>query len=374
MITLRSRRDPRAAAASFRIPAALTFGLLVVAGAAALSGCGSRSGKAAASSREVQGATAEAVRRQVPLQVMATGALQAARTVQVSTRMMGWVRKIHVREGDVVDRGAPLLTIDDSDLKAKRAQVEAGITEARAVLANAEKMLQRFEKLYGEQSVSKQQLDDVRTGRDRAAAGLESALAMRDEVNVHLSYLDITAPAAGLVTRKMIEEGDMASPGLPLLTLEQAERMKVVASLSERGVNSVQPGDMVTVEVPSLTGALYTVPVDKVIPTANPGSHTYDIEAYLDNRDGRLKTGMFARVHVTVGEREAVLVPPESIVERGQLRGVFITDADGLAQLCWVRLGHRLEDGVEVLAGLQGGETVVVSSAVPLVEGDRVVR
>ena len=300
MINLRSRCG-RCAAAPYRIPAALTVGLLLVAGAAALSGCGNRSGETAAYGREVQGVTAVAVHRQVPLQVMATGALEAARTVQVSTRMMGWVRKIHVREGQVVERGAPLLTIDDTDLRAKRAQVEAGITEARAVLANAEKMLQRFEKLYSEQSVSKQQLDDVRTGRDRAAAGLESALAMRDEVNVHLSYLDITAPAAGLVTRKMIEEGDMANPGMPLLTLEQAERMKVVASLSEKGVNSVQPGDTVTVEVPSLPGAVYTVPIDKVIPTANPGSRTYDVEAYLDNPDGRLKTGMFARVGVTLG-------------------------------------------------------------------------
>jgi RND family efflux transporter MFP subunit len=374
MITLRSRCGRCIAAAPVRTSTALTLGLLLVAGAVTLPGCGRRSEDTAARNREVQGVTAEALLRQVPLQVMATGSLQAARTVQVSTRMMGWVRKIHVREGEVVGRGAPLLTIDDTDLKAKRAQVEAGIAEAEAVLANAEKMFQRFEKLYAEQSVSKQQLDDVRTGRDRAAAGRESALAMRDEVNVNLSYLDIKAPAAGLVARKMIEEGDMASPGRPLLTLEQAERMKVVANLSEKDVDSVRPGDMVTVEVPSLAGAVFTVPVDNVITTANPGSRTYDIETYLDNPEGRLKSGMFARVHVTVGQREAVLVPRESIIERGQLRGVFITDAEGLAKLCWVRLGHQLEDGMEVLAGLQGGETVVVSSAVPLVEGDRVVR
>ena len=318
--------------------------------------------------------TTVAPARTVPQYVFATGGLEAAKTVHVSTRMMGWVRKIHVEEGQAVTAGDPLISIDDTDLRAKMAQVEAGIAEARAVLANAERMVVRFEKLYAENSVSKQQLDDVVTGRDRARAGITAAQAMRDEVEVHLSYVEITAPMAGIVARKKIEEGNMANPGLPLLVLEQNDRMKVVARLGEKDVSSVTAGDSVRVDVTSLADARFAVPLARVIPTANPGSRTYDIEAYLPNPTGRLKSGMFARVSVPIGERQAVVVPAESIISRGQLRGVFVVDGEGLARLRWIRLGHPLAGGVEVLSGLEGGETIVVSAEQPLIEGDRVVR
>ena len=148
----------------------------------------------------------------------------------------------------------------------------------------------------------------------------------------------ITAPSEGLVARKMIEEGDMANPGMPLVSLESTGAMKVVAHLGEKDVSAVTLGDMVTVDVTSLDGAVFTAPLDKIIQAANPGSRTYDIEVVLDNPDPRLKSGMFARVSVPVGTREAVMVPTEAIINRGQLTGVWTVHADGTAHLRWVRL------------------------------------
>jgi len=343
-------------------------------------GCGDKSDTATAASRskDVKATTGQARRASVPRTVIATGGLQAGTTVMISTRMMGWIRQVHVIEGQAVAKGDPLISIDDSDLRARKAQAEAGIVEARAVLKNAEKMAERFEKLYAENSVSKQQLDDVLTGRDRADAGVKMANAGLAEVNVHLSYLDITAPVDGIVTRKVIDEGNMANPGLPLLYVESAGDMKVVAHLGEKDISSAAVGSMVDVDVTSLSGATFRVPLTKVVPTANPGSRTYDIEAALNSDDSRLKSGMFARVTVPVGVREAVLVPAAAIRHRGQLTGVWIVDAGGIAHLRWVRLGHPLSepDGelFEVLAGLDGSETVVLASETPLAEGDRVVN
>ncbi len=350
--------------------------LLTVAVAllATVSGCGKKAETSAARGKEVQGTTALASLEEVPRVVTATGSLQADRTVMVSTRMMGWVRKIHVREGQSVARGDLLISIDDLDLKAKKAQAEAGIVEANAVLTNAEKMAERFENLYAEKSVSKQQLDDVLTGRDRAAAGLNMAKAGLDEVKVHLSYLSITAPVAGLVARKMIEEGDMANPGMPLISLEGDGAMKVVAHLGEKDVSAVKIGDMVTFDVTSLEDAVFEAPLDKIIQAANPGSRTYDIEAILQSPDDRLKSGMFARVSVPVGTRQAVLVPTQAVIRRGQLTGIWIVREDGITHLRWVRLGRAIGDKIEVLSGLAGNETVVLSTQQPLVEGDRVVN
>jgi len=339
-----------------------------------VSGCGKKSDTAEAHSKDVKGETVLVSVQTVPRRVIATGTIQANKTIMVSTRMMGWVRRIHVVEGQSVSKGELLVNIDDSDLKAKKAQAEAGIVEAQAVLANAEKMAERFEKLYAEKSVSKQQLDDVLTGRDRAAAGLKMAEAGLAEVKVHLSYLSITAPNDGVVTRKMVEEGDMANPGMPLISLESSGPMKVVAHLGEMDISSVKVGDMATIDITSLDDAVFEAPLNKVIRAANPGSRTYDIEASLCNPDPRLRSGMFARVSLAVGEREAILVPNQAVIRRGQLTGVWIVRQDGTAHLRWVRMGRSFGDAVEVLSGMSGGEIVVLSTQQPLVEGDRVVK
>ena len=340
----------------------------------AVAGCGDEAETASASGKDVRATVGQASRTTVPNVVTATGAIEAGTTVMVSTRMMGWVRDVHVTEGQQVAKGDLLVSIDDTDLRAKQAQAEAGIAEAKAVLANAEQMAKRFENLYADKSVSKQQLDDVLTGRDRARAGVRMAQAGLAEVKVHLSYLDIVSPVDGLVTRTAIEAGNMANPGMPLVYVETEGDMKVVAHLGEKDIASVAVGTLVDVDITSLADARFTVPVARINQAATPGSRTYDIEADLDASDPRLMSGMFARVTVPVGTREAVLVPAVAIHARGQLTGVWTVDDAGIAHLRWVRLGRPQGEHVEVLAGLDGGETVVLASEQPLAEGDRVVN
>jgi len=347
---------------------------LFVVTTAGLTGCGGKGAEVRPVGEEIRCETGTAASAELPVVATATASVEPEVRVIVSTRMMGWVSELHVREGDAVAKGQRLLTIDDQDMKAKRAQVDAGIREAEAVVANAERMAERFENLYEVKAVSKSQLDDVLTGLDRARAGLAQAEAARAEIEVHLGYLDIKAPVAGVVTRRMVEVGDMANPGHPLLYVDRIERMKVVASLGEKDVNSVTAGDMAHVQVSSLDDATYNVEVARVIPSANPGSRTYDVEMYVDNADGRLRPGMFARVRLETGRRQGVLVPRAALIERGQLTGVFTVDADSVAHLRWVRTGDEAGDAIEIVSGLDGGETIVVSSDKPLAEGDKVVN
>ena len=352
----------------------VTIAVVAAAATVGLAGCGSGTDSAAGGGKEVRAETGQAARIEVPRLVTASGNLEAANSAMVSTRMMGWVKQVHVEAGQRVAKGDPLVSIDDTDLRAKKAQAEAGIAEAKAVLANAESMVGRFERLYAENSVSKAQLDEVTTGRDRAAAGLKMAQAALREVNVHLGYLDIVAPTSGVIARRMVDPGDMANPGMPLLLLEQSARMKVVAHVGEKDVSAVGAGDSVRVDVTSLPGAVFATAIDRVVPAANPGSRTYDVEARLDNPDGRLKSGMFARMSIPVGTRSAVVVPATAVIRRGQLTGVWIVDDQGRAGLRWVRPGRTIGEQVEVLSGLAGGETIVLSAAAPLAEGDKVVR
>jgi RND family efflux transporter MFP subunit len=352
---------------------ALLVTLVAVVALAGLAGCGGSDEPAEYHPKEVRADLVDAVRTQIPRTVMATGELEAENAMEVSTRLMGHVREVMVQVGEKVETGQVLVQIDDTDMLARKRQAEAAIDEAEAVLANAETNLARFQRLYAEDSVSKSQLDEVRTGRDRARAGLARAEAALAEVEVQLEYLRIEAPAPGTVTRRLVDPGDMANPGQPLLMLEQTGTMKVRAGLSEKDVDLVAAGEEITVRITSLTQATYTVPIARIVPAANPMSRTFDLEAYLPNERGRLKTGMFARVEVPVGTREAILVPRDAVHERGQLTGVWVVGEDGIAHLRWIRVGQTIGEEIEVISGLEGGERVVLRADLPLVEGDKVV-
>ena len=348
--------------------AVLTLGLLLAA-----TGCGGGDEPARYEPKNVRADLVSAVRTTVPRTVLATGELEAENSVEVSTRMMGQVREVLVREGATVVAGQCLVRIDDTDVVARQRQAEAAIAEAQAVLDNAETNLSRFERLFAESSASRAQLDDARTGRDRARATVERVRASRAEVDVQLGYLRIKAPTPGTVTRRLVDPGDMASPGQPLVMLEQTGIMKVRAGIGERDIDLIDVGAEVRIKVTSLDQTVYTVPVARVIPSANPISRTFDLEAYIPNADGRLRTGMFARVEVAVGSREAVLIPAEAVHTRGQLTGVWVVDETATAHLRWIRVGRTFGDEIEVVSGLQGDESLVLRADLPLVEGDKVV-
>ena len=350
------------------VAATLAGSFLVVAG------CGKDHAPAQRVTKDVSASVVEARRATIPATVALPGSVSGENRVQVSTRMMGWIREVLVREGVRVAAGQLLVRIDDTDLQARRAQAKAGIAEAQAVLANAETNLARFESLYAQKSVSKAQLDEVRTGRDRARAGVEAAQAGLRDVEVQLDYLAIKAPFSGTVVRRHVDPGNMANPGQPLLEIEQVGTMKVTAGIAERDVNLVAAGDTVAVEIASVPGGAVRVPVARIVPAANAMSRTFDLEAYLPNPDGHLKSGMFARVLVPVGERSTVLVPRAALVERGQLTGVWLVDDQSQARLRWIRVGRAQGDDVEVLSGLNGGEKIVLKAAAALAEGDKVVH
>lgn len=324
--------------------------------------------------KSVPATVVEVERAVIPRVTTATGTIEAENSIEVSTRLMGHVREVLAREGQRVQAGEVLVRIDDTDMQARKRQAEAGIAEAQAVLDNANTNLERFERLFAENSVSRAQLDDVRTGKHRAEAGLKQAQAALAEVDVQLAYLSIKAPSSGTVTRRLVDPGDMANPGAPLVMLEENGIMKVRAGLAERDVDLVDVGAEVTVQVTSLADAEFTVPVARILPAANPMSRTFDLEAYLPNADRRLRSGMFARVKVPVGSREAVLLPTEALHTRGQLTGVWLVNDEQTANLRWIRVGREMGDRIEVLSGLKGGERVVLRADLPLVEGDKVVN
>ncbi|MBT2161549.1 efflux RND transporter periplasmic adaptor subunit [Zobellia barbeyronii] len=306
--------------------------------------------------------------------VTSSGKIEAAKSANISTRMMGYVDKIYVKVGDKVKNGQLLLSVNNADVSAKLAQVNAGITEATAAFTNAEKDYQRFTNLFNENSASQKELDDITANYNMAQARLESAKQMKNGVNAQMGYANIRAPFAGVVTNKFINAGDMANPGMPLLEVESPEKHQVLTMVAESEILDIKLNTEVTVLIKSLHKTVKGK-VTEVSSSAKNTGGQYLVKVMLDASDAKILSGMYATVQFPVERKanaSAIMIPTEALVEKGQLTGVYTISQSGTALLRWLRLGRVFGDKVEVLSGLSQEEQYVVSSEGKLFNGVKV--
>jgi len=286
------------------------------------------------------------------------------------TVLMGRVEEILHHEGDRVARGELLARIESRDVTARVAQAEAAVAAARAMEHNARLMKERMERLHSRQAASRKNLDDAVAGHEAALADLSAAEEGVKVARVFRDYSEVRAPFAGRVAEKRIEVGDTAAPGMALFVVEDASKVKIEAQVPESVAGALALGDEVEVEV---QGERLAARVSELLPAADPRSRTFTVRALLPNPDGRLRSGMFARVRLPGESRSVARVPEAAVVRRGPLTGVFVVDGDNVARLRWVTLGRLADSRYEVLTGLEAGERIVARPA-PELEDGRVIE
>lgn len=307
--------------------------------------------------------------------ISASGKIEAENSANLSTRMMGYVTKVHVKTGQKVGAGQLLVSINNTDLQAKKAQVDAAILQATAGYNNAKKDYDRFVNLFAQQSASQKELDDMTSRFEMAKAGLEGAKQMRNEVMAQFSYSNITAPFAGEVTNTFVKEGDMANPGMPLVSVEGASRMQVTAMVSESDITHIKNGMLVNITVKSINKEV----TGKVIEVSGSAKNTggqYLVKVVLNTNDKTILSGMFVNVQFPVANTvksatttDKVLVPVSVLVKQGQLTGIYTIGSGNKAILRWIRTGKNYGDQVEVLSGLTANESYIISAEGKLFNG-----
>ena len=303
-----------------------------------------------------------------------SGKIQASNSANLSTRMMGYVTKVHVNVGDRVKKGQLLVSINNTDLQAKKAQVAAGITQAKTAFNNAEKNYNRFKNLFSSTSITQKEMDDMTANYEMAKASLESANQMKNEINAQFAYSNITAPFSGVITSKNIENGDMANPGMPLISLETPKDFEVVAMVPETEISQIKKGITVTVLVKSVNKRIKGK-VSEVSTSAKNTGGQYLVKIALEKTDVNILSGMFSTVQFPVErklEASLVLIPTAAIVTKGQLSGVYTVSQSNTALLRWLRLGRTYGDKVEVLSGLNADESYIVSGGGKLFNGAKI--
>jgi RND family efflux transporter MFP subunit len=308
--------------------------------------------------------------------VTASGKIEAENSANVSTRMMGYVTKVHVKVGQKVNAGQLLVSVNNTDLQAKKAQVDASILQATAAFNNAKKDYERFTVLFNQQSASQKELDDMTSRYEMAKAGLESVKQMKNEVMAQFSYANITAPFSGEVTNTFVKEGDMANPGMPLVSVEGNGIMQVMAMVSEGDITSIKNGMPVKVLVKSSNQQLKGK-VSEVSTSATNTGGQYLVKINLEKTDNKVLSGMFVNIQFPIEKPKAksetiksgkILVPESALVTQGQLTGIY-TVSNNVAILRWIRTGKSFGNQVEVLSGLSANEKYIVAAEGKLYNG-----
>ena len=327
----------------------------------------------------------------------ATGTVRAKTAAVISSKVMGYVRQVSFQAGDRVRAGQLLVEIESRDLDTQVRQTEAAhreaeealqevdgaVTTAKANLELAQATFRRMDDLYQKKSISSQEYDEATARLKVATAGYEMATAKRRQVAARVSqaaegvnaaaslreYARMTAPFDGVVTDKRVEPGNLAAPGVPLATIEQAGVYRLEAAVEESRLREIRPGQGVAVRLEALDRTV-DARVSEIVPAVDAASRTNIVKIDLPAL-AELRSGMFGRALFTLGKRPLLTVPAAAVREQGQLRSVFVADG-GYARARLVTLGEAIQSRREVLSGLTEGEKIVFPAPPGLVDGARV--
>jgi membrane fusion protein, multidrug efflux system len=308
----------------------------------------------------------------IPDVTEAVGTLRAAETSQLAAQMMGTIVEIRVHEGDRVQRGQLLAVLDEAQPRAALDRATAAdlasqqeIIASDSEFALAEATFKRYQILYDKKSVSPQEFDEVKARYQAAQArqeitraGQAQAKASLQQARTALAYTHIVAPFDGIVTEKKADVGTLATPGMPLFTVEDLRRYRLEATVNETDLGFVHMGQQVPVLMDALGGRELKGMVVEIVPAADAASRSFLVKVELPS-DAALRSGLFGRAQFAHGQRSALLIPRTAVLERGQLQGIYVLDQSRIAGLRYVTLGKAAEGKVEVLAGLQAGETLI---------------
>ena len=322
----------------------------------------------------IQASTATAERLEAAQEVEVFGTVEAEKTAAISVRVMAMVTAVRVKAGDEVRKGQLLLEIDPQASEGQLSQAKGGLGQAEAALALAERNYERFQALAESNAASELELDMARMQYEQAKAAVEQAKGAVSSASSVAGDSRVVAPFSGRVGRKMVEVGDLAAPGRPLLVIESKEGRRLVVSIPESlmAKADLEYDDELRVGIDSrpdlteLTGGVVEIP-----PGADPASHSFQVKLALDSPE--LPSGATGRAFIPTDERTLVAVPESAVLRRGGIQMVVVRTEDGMASTRVVTVGRDLPgEQVEILSGLSGGETVLLGLTAPPATGTRV--
>jgi membrane fusion protein (multidrug efflux system) len=319
-------------------------------------------------------------------EILITGSLKPKEQVDITAKATGRIEKLTVQIGDFVKRGDMIAALEDAELQQqiKRAMAAQGVVQAtmaqrRAELSRAEAELKRAEILLSDGLISRQDYDAQRTNLQVVQAQLELAKAQEqqteadiNELRIQLEQRIIYAPMGSFVAQRFVDQGALVSPATPIVRLVNLATMVTLASVPEREMGKLRVGAPAKVNVDALSDQTFSAQMSRISPVLDAATRSALVEVEIPNPDSRLKAEMFARVTLDLSTtRQALVVPREALVYRGQQAGVYIVEQKRPV-FRPIDTGLMQGDKVEILTELRPGAEIVTRGATMLAEGDQI--
>lgn len=281
--------------------------------------------------------------------------VEAVHHATVSAETSGRIEEIRVDIGDLIAAGTVILTITSTEQRAGLTRAEAALAEATATLATESVEYERARNLLAQRFIAQADMDRATLRLEAARARVASGEAAVRTAREQLSYTEVRAPYAGVVSARMVEPGELVQPGMPLMAGYDPATLRVELELPQSVAAAVRALRVAHVAVDG--GARYAPDKLVLYPAADPATGTVRVRLELPASAPDLYPGQFVTAQFTVGSRQGLLIPEASLVERAELSAVYVV-SDGVPALRQVRTGAGFAGEVEVLAGLESGELV----------------
>jgi len=284
--------------------------------------------------------------------------MEAVNEATISAQTSGRIQSIAFDVNDYVEKDSIIIQLKNTQQKAAMEQAQAGLKQAMAANQDAQSQLNRSTPLFQQGSVSQRQYDSIKAAAKSAAARVEAAQAQLAQAKEQLSYTQIRAPYSGIVKDRLVEVGESVNPGTPLMTGLSLAKLRAVADIPQRFSPHMSDQSQFKV-VYQHQGSQTQLDAERVtlFPYADPNSHSFRVRVEVNAEGSHLFPGMWVKLHIPMGEIEALRVPKSSIVQKGDLSAVYIKTDNGF-RLRQVRLGNEHGENIDVLSGIRSGEEI----------------
>ncbi len=298
--------------------------------------------------------------REVPQTYSVEGVVEAVRQSTVSAQISGRVKEINFDVGDTVKKGQIILRIDEREAEQALAGSQAQVMQAQAALTQAKANYERSIQLFEQKYISQSALDKAKADYDMAKAQAAASEAGESQSALARGYAAVIAPFGGVVASRLVEMGEMVTVGKPLMVGFDPSQMRVIVNVPQYKLAEIGSRPKVNVELTSLKRYVQAAAVT-VQPSADVRTHSTPVRVTLPANQKGVYPGMFVRAHFVVGKARKLLIPSSAVVRRSEVVAVYVVDEKGAAKLRQVRLGEDAgENGIEVLVGLNPGESVAL--------------
>lgn len=292
-----------------------------------------------------------------PVERRLDGLIEAVNEGTVAAQTSGRVEAVLYDVNDFVPAGAVIVRIRSTEQHAALGAAQASVSEAAAREAEAQQRYQRIADMYERKVVAKASLDEATANRDAALARLNTARAALQAAQEGVSYTEVRAPYAEVVARRLVQAGETVAPGTPLISGLSLQYLRVVVDVPQSIVEQIRRIKRAAVYIADRRIEATRV---TIFPEASSPSSTFRARLELPENAADLYPGMYVKVGFVTGEADQLLVPSRSVVERSEVTAVYVLDGRGTPVMRQVRLGDRIGERIEVLAGLQAGDKVAL--------------